>query len=328
MSAEHKRTLKGNLKIITSRTEFSVFVGLLALAVAMSFASPYFLKTDNLFNILNQISRYGVISVGMALVIISGGIDLSVGYNVGLSACLCAFFSANWGLPWYLVFILTMGVGILIGLLNGLLITKVNLVPFIVTLATGKILSGCTLLLTRGLPISFSESPLSWLGSGYVGPVPVAVIVMFLSIVLGSIFAGHTLTGRNIYAIGNNERTAKLSGINVNRLKCLTYIITGGLCSLCGIIVAGNLSSADASLGIGYEIDIIAAVVIGGVAMSGGEGTIWGSLIGAAIIGIIRNAFILLGISAYWQAIVIGIVIVLSVTIDRLRVTSKKRASI
>ncbi|MEG0146661.1 MAG: ABC transporter permease, partial [Clostridia bacterium] len=205
----------------------------------------------------------------------------------------------------------------------GLLVTRVKLVPFIVTMAMGKILSGCTLLLTRGRPIKFA-SELAWLGKGYIGPIPVAVLVMFVTIVLGSIFAEKTRTGRDIYAIGNNERTAQLSGINVKRLKALTYVITGTLCALCGVIVAGNLSSADATLGVGYETDIIAAVVIGGVAMSGGEGTIWGSLIGAAIIGILKNAFVLLGISAYWQSIVIGIVIIIAVTIDKVRTGARK----
>ena len=311
------------IRRITSRTEFSVFMGLLLMCVAMSFASEYFLKTNNLFNILNQISRYGIVSVGMALVIISGGIDLSVGYVVGLTACLCAFFSSAWGLPWFLVLPLTLLIGAGIGLVNGLLVTRVRLVPFIVTMAMGKVLSGCTLLLTRGRPIKF-ESPLSVLGKGYWGPIPIAVIVMFLMIILGSIFAQKTLTGRNIYAVGNNERTAKLSGINVKKLQALTYVITSVLCALCGVIVAGNLSSADATLGVGYETDIIAAVVIGGVAMSGGEGTIWGSLIGASIIGILKNAFVLLGVSAYWQSIVIGIVIVIAVTIDKLRTSSRK----
>lgn len=310
------------IKRITSRTEFGVFIALLLLIIAMSFASPYFLKTNNIFNVLSQISRYGIVSVGMALVIITGGIDLSVGYTVGLTACLCAYFASAMALPWYLVFILTLGVGAFIGLVNGVLVTRIKLAPFIVTLATGKIIGGATLLLTKGRPISF-ESPLSWLGSGYIGQVPVAVIIMFLAIIIGSIFAQKTLTGRSVYAIGNNERSAELSGINVTRIKCLMYIITGILCALCGIIVAGNLSSSDASLGVGYETDIIAAVVIGGVALSGGEGTIWGSLIGAAIIGILKNAFVLLGISAYWQSIVIGIVIVAAVTVDKLRSKTK-----
>lgn len=317
------KSMRKGIQRLTSHTEFSVFLGLLLLCVAMSFASSYFLRASNLFNILNQISRYGIVSVGMALVIIAGGIDLSVGYSVGLTACLCAHFASAWNLPWYLILPLVLSIGAFIGLVNGLLVTRAKLVPFIVTMAMGKVLGGCTLLLTRGRPIKF-QSELAAIGKNYIGPIPVAVIVMFLTIILGSIFAQRTLTGRNVYAVGNNERTAELSGINVKTVKTLTYVITGVLCALCGIIVAGNLSSADASLGVGYETDIIAAVVIGGVAMSGGEGTIWGSLIGAAIIGVLKNAFVLLGVSAYWQSIVIGVVIIIAVLIDKLRTSANR----
>ncbi len=302
---------------LVSQTEFSIACALFALIVFLSFASEYFLKTSNILNVLSQISRYGIVSVGMSLIIITGGIDLSVGYSVGLTACLCAFFSVM-GLPWSVVLLLTLSIGALIGLANGLLITKVKLVPFIVTLAMSKILSGITLLITKGRPISF-ESPLAWLGSGSILGIPVCVILMFLIMFIGSVFAKNTLWGRNIYAIGNNERASLLSGINVDKLKCLVYVITGFLCAVCGIVVAGNLSSSDASLGTGYDIDIIASVIIGGVAMSGGEGSIWGALIGASIIGVLRNAFVLLGVSAYWQTIVIGVVIILAVTVDRLR---------
>lgn len=315
---------KPMIKRITGSSEFSVFVALLILIIAMSFASPVFMTPTNIFNVLNQISRYGIIAVGMSLIIISGGIDLSVGYVVAITACYCAYFTSDLGMPWPLVLILILLMGALIGLINGLIVTKINIVPFIVTLATGKILSGATLLLTQGRPIFF-QSPLAMLGGGYIGAVPIAVIVMFITVIVGTIFTTRTLTGRNIYAIGNNERAAILSGIKVDKLKCLTYVITSILCAICGIIVAGNLGSADAALGKNYETDVIAAVVIGGVAMSGGEGTVWGSLLGAAIMGILKNAFVLLGVSAYWQSIVIGAVIVAAVALDRFRTVSAEK---
>ncbi len=305
------------LRRIVSKTEFSIACALCLLIVFLSFASEYFLRVNNILNVLSQISRYGIVSVGMSLIIITGGIDLSVGYSVGLTACLFALFSVL-GLPWPVVLVLTLSVGVLIGFVNGFLVTKVKLVPFIVTLAMSKVLSGITLLITKGRPISF-DSPLTWLGNGTIMGIPVCILLMFAVMFLGGIFAKHTLSGRNIYAIGNNERASMLSGINVDRLKCLVYVITGFLCAVCGIVVAGNLSSSDASLGNGYDIDIIASVIIGGVAMSGGEGSIWGALLGASIIGVLRNAFVLLGVSAYWQTIVIGIVIILAVTVDRLR---------
>lgn len=310
------------IKRLTSRTEFSVLLGLIILIIVMSIASPYFLKTANIFNVLSQISRYGIISVGMALVMITGGIDLSVGYVVGLSATVGAFMITNLQLPWPLVFILVLLLGGVIGGINGFLITVVNLPPFIVTLAMSKVLSGCILLLTKGMPISF-ETPLAVLGSGYLGVVPVCVIIMFVCIIVGTVFAERTQTGRNIYAVGNNERAATLSGIKIKKTKTLVYIICSLLCAFCGIIVAGNLYSADATLGVGYDIDTIAAVVIGGVSMTGGEGSIWGALIGAAIMGVLKNGFVLLSISSYWQTIVIGIVIIIAVTIDQIRSTKR-----
>lgn len=308
---------------MTSRAEFSVLIGLLILIVCMCFASPYFLSVQNIFNVLSQISRYGIISVGMALIIITGGIDLSIGYAVGLCATSAAYLITEAGLPWPIVLILIMGLGAVIGLVNGSLVTRVGLPAFIVTLATGKILSGCTMLLTSGRPISF-ESPLCFLGGGYIGPVPMCVILMFLIIFGGTVFAQYTQPGRNIYAIGNNARAAALSGIKVKKLTCLVYVIESMLCAFCGIVVAGNLHSADATLGTGYDIDTIAAVVIGGVSMTGGEGTIWGALIGAAIMGVLKNAFVLLSVSSYWQSIVIGLVILLAVTLDRIRVNRRK----
>ena len=304
---------------VAKRAEFSIGIALIIMIIIMSFASDVFLTSRNLFNILNQISRYGIIACGMTMIILSGGIDLSVGYLVALCACIFAFLlSDSVGMPDPLALLITLGLGCFVGLINGLLITKIKLIPFIVTLATGKMILGATLLLTQARPINF-VSYLTWLGSGYVGPVPIPVIIMLIIVILGSIFLKRTQTGRNLYAIGNNERSAALSGINVERHKTLTYVVTGVLCAICGIVMAGNLQSAESNIGTGYEIDTIAAVVIGGVAMSGGEGTIWGALIGCAIMGVLKNAFVLLGISAYWQSIVIGIVIISAIALDRIR---------
>ena len=318
------------LRKMTSRKEFSTIVALIIMIIVMAILSPVFLTSANIFNVLNQISRYGIISVGMALIIISGGIDLSVGYLTGFCACFCSAFCSEeyigGAMAWPIALILTLCLGGAIGLINGLIVTKIRIVPFIVTLAMGKILTGATLLLTQGRPIYF-ETALAKIGGGYIGPVPVPVVVMLACIAIGTIFTNYTQTGRNIYAIGNNERAAKLSGIKVDKLKCLTYIITSTLCAVCGIVVTGNLEMSDANIGKNYETDCIAAVVIGGVAMSGGEGTVWGSLVGAAIMGILKNAFTLLGVSAYWQSIVIGIVIIGAVALDSVRSAQAEKAS-
>lgn len=308
---------------ISGRSEFGVGLGLIILFVVMCFASPVFFTMTNIMNVLTQISRYAIIAVGMALVIVTTGIDLSVGYAVGLCATTAAYLTTNVGMHWLAVLLIVLLEGAAIGVANGLLVTRMKLPAFIVTLAMGKILYGCTMLLTSGRPISF-ESPLGIIGSGYVGPVPMSVIIMFLFIVAGSIFAQKTQTGRNIYAIGNNARAAALSGINVKKLTTLVYIIESVSCAFCGIMIAGNLMSADATLGTGYDTDTIAAVVIGGVSLTGGEGTIWGTFIGAAIMGILKNAFVLLNISSYWQSIVIGLVIIAALTIDRIRVRGRE----
>ena len=323
MTDKEKKSSNSMWKSITSRSEFSVGLGLAALFIVMSIASPVFLTMANLMNVLTQISRYAIIAVGMALIIITTGIDLSVGYAVALCGTSAAYLTTNVGLAWPLVLIIVLFMGAVIGLVNGLLVTRVKLPAFIVTLATGKILYGCTMLLTSGRPINF-DSPLSVIGNGYVGPVPMCVIIMALFIIAGSIFAQRTQPGRDIYAIGNNARAARLSGINVNGLTTLVYIIESVSCAFCGIMIAGNLMSADATLGTNYETDTIAAVVIGGVSLTGGEGTIWGTFIGAAIMGILKNAFVLLNISSYWQSIVIGLVIIGALTIDRVRKAGKK----
>jgi ribose transport system permease protein len=306
-----------SLKRLASKTEVSVLIAFLILCLFLSIASPYFLTTKNIFNVLRQFSLIGILAVGEALIIITAGIDLSVGGVIGLTACSAAMLT-NLGLNPVLVLILTLILGGFVGSINGFFVTKVKINPFIVTMGMASVLRGTTLLITDGLPINF-ESGLTFLGSGYLGPVPVPVIIMFLVVILGFIFANNSLTGRNIYAVGNNEKAATLSGIRVNNVKLLVYIITGALAALSGIILAGNLNNADPSFGQGYEMDIIAAVVIGGVSLAGGEGSIFGVIIGAAMMGVLRNGFVLLGISAYWQIVTIGIVIIAAVSIDRLR---------
>lgn len=323
MTESQKAARKDRWKYITGRSEFSVGIGLAVIFIVMCIASPVFLTMANMMNVLTQISRYAIIAVGMALIIITTGIDLSVGYAVALCGTTAAYLTTNVGMPWPLVLIIVLFIGAVIGIANGVLVTYVKLPAFIVTLATGKIIYGCTMLLTSGRPISF-ESPLSVLGNGYVGPIPMCVIIMVLFIVGGSIFAQRTQAGRDIYAIGNNARAARLSGINVNKLTVAVYVIESVSCAFCGIMIAGNLMSADATLGTNYETDTIAAVVIGGVSLTGGEGTIWGTFIGAAIMGILKNAFVLLNISSYWQSIVIGLVIVGALTIDRIRKAGDK----
>lgn len=309
---------KNLLNKLFKSKEFPVLIALLILCIVVSILSPYFLKYQNIFNVLRQISVIGILAVGQALIIITGGIDLSVGSVLGLMGVITALI-ANTGLHPVLVFFIAIIIGASISSINGILVTKVRINPFIVTLGMMSIARGTSLLITGGMPISIDTNKITFLGSGYVGPVPVPVIIMFIVAVFGYIFATKTLPGRNIYAVGNNERAAKLSGIRVERVKIMTFAIIGALCAICGMILSGTLKTAEPSAGSGYEMDVIASVVIGGASLSGGEGSIIGVIIGAAIMGVLRNSFVLLGVSAYWQVVAIGVVTIAAVAIDSIK---------
>jgi len=313
-----QKRLKGNLlsKLVKSK-EFSVLVALFTLCLVVSILSPYFLKMQNIFNVLRQISVIGILAVGEALIIITGGIDLSVGSVLGFMGVMTALL-ARLGLHPIILFIAAIIIGSLVSTISGLLATKVKINPFIVTLGMMSIAKGVSLLITGGLPISI-ENDITYLGSGYIGPVPVSVIIMFIVAAIGHVFATKTLPGRNIYAVGSNERAAKLSGIRVDRIKIMVFSIMGALCALSGMILSGTLKTAEPTAGSGYEMDVIAAVVIGGASLSGGEGSIIGVILGAAIMGVLRNSFVLLGVSAYWQVVAIGVVTIGAVALDSLK---------
>ncbi len=311
------------LKALATRKEFSVFAALVLLCVVVSFLSPYFLTVKNIFNVFRQFSIIGILAVGEALIIITGGIDLSVGSLVGLSGIMAGVFVNNGASP-VAVFFLVIACGCAFGSVNGLLVTRIGINPFIATLGMLSIARGSALLITGGLPVSV-ESAINFFGDGYVGPVPFSAIIMLIVAVLGQVFATRTLPGRNVFAIGNNERAAKLSGIRVERMKMMVFMIMGGLCALCGIILTGTLSSAEATAGTGYELDVVAAVVMGGASLSGGIGSIPGVIFGAALMGVLRNGFVLMGVSAYWQIVAIGVVIIAAVSLDSL--STKRKGS-
>lgn len=303
-------------------SELSAFIVLLFMCVLLSILSPYFLEVTNIINVLRQFSLICIIAIGQQMILISGGVDLTCGVGIGLTGVVAAVLSMS-GFDPVTTLIITLMTGIVMGACNGFLVTKFKLNAFITTLGTMSIVRGLALLITGGQPLRF-KSPLAFLGGGYIGVIPVSVIIMFVVMIIGHIFIKHTTTGTNLYAIGNNEKSAVLSAIKVNRTKILVFSITGGLVALGGIINSGNVSMADPSAGFGYEMDIVAACVIGGASLFGGHGSIIGVVLGAALMGVMRNGFLLLGISAYWQIVAIGVVIILSVYIDVLR---KKNAN-
>lgn len=300
------------------KPEISVTFALLVLCVFMTFTSPYFLTFKNIVNILRQFSLIAILAIGEGLIIITGGIDLSVGTVVGLSACMGAWV-AKMGVSPLLTLVVILITGSVIGLMNGLLVTKVGITPFIATLGMMSIAKGFSLLITMGVPIHYDNTWISVFGGGHIGIVPVSVIVMVVLVTIGVVFANNTVTGRNIYAVGNSAKAAKLSGIRVERIKILTFIISGFLAAVCGLILMGQLEGSDAFYGNGYEIDVIAAAVIGGISMAGGEGNLIGIVVGAALMGILKNAFVLLAVPGYWQTVAVGVVIIGAVSIDSLR---------
>jgi ribose transport system permease protein len=294
--------------------------GLVILCVVMTILSPYFLTFNNLFNVGTQIAVIAILALGQTFVIVSGGIDLSVGSVLGLAGIVFGWATAVANLPLPLALALGVGAGASAGLINGLLITLGNLPPFIATLAMLSAARGLALVISGGVPLNPIPGPILSLGSGDLfGFVPLPVILMLVmwAITVGILLS--TYAGRAMYAIGGNEEASRLSGINVSRQKLLIYTLSGLFAGIAGILLTARLASAQPQAGFTFELDAIAAVVIGGASLSGGVGTASGTLIGALILGVLRNGLNLLNVSAFWQQVVIGAVIALAVMTDTLR---------
>ncbi len=317
----------GAFQRLIGTKEMGVFLALVVLMIGMSFLTPYFFTSQNIFNVLRSISTIGIMSIGMTMIIVTGGIDLSVGSMLAAGAMFTArLMSYDGANPWVAV-LGGVGLGVILGLVNGLVITKIKINPFITTLGMLSIARGITYLLATGLQgsvasnIPMRDIGVNYLGAGVIGPLqfPFPVIEMVILVVVASIFLRFTVLGRQVYAVGSNEQAARLTGVNVDLVRLFVYTLTGALCAYAGIMNAGLLSTAATNLGVGNELDVIAAVIIGGTSLSGGEGTIIGAVIGAAIMALVRNAFVLLHIPIHWQTVTIGVVIILAVATDRLR---------
>ncbi len=305
------------LRQLASHREASVALLLVLVILFMTFASEYFLTQRNLLNVGRQASVVAIVALGQALVIIGRGIDLSVGSVIGLSAVAAAIVAQGTGSE-VLAIIAALGTGLGMGLLNGLLYTRLNINPFIATLGTLSIARGIALLATGGIPVTFSGWA-SWFGAGRLGQVPVPLVLMAALAVAFFVFATRTRLGRNIYAIGDNPVAARLAGINVEATRLLVFALCGLVSGLGGLILAGTLASAGPDLGRGYELDVIAAVILGGTALAGGRGSITGVVLGALLMALLGNAFVLLGVSSHWQVVTKGLVIILAVAIDGVR---------
>lgn len=303
------------LDFLRQHSRWGNLVGLLVLCAGLSLASPFFLTWSNLLNVAQQTAVNGIIAAGMTFVIISAGIDLSVGSILAFSGVVMASLLHSSYTPW-----LGVSLGLLVGFgcgaVNGGLIAKGNLPPFIATLGMMSMARGAALVYSEGRPISGFSEGFRWLATGKVATIPVPVLLMLLLYLLCHVVLTRTRFGRYTFAIGGNEEAARLSGIHVRFHKVMIYGLSGALSGLAAVVLTARLNSAQPNAGIMYELDAIAATVIGGTSLTGGEGSLGGTLIGALIMGVLRNGLNLLGVSSFLQQLVVGAVIVIAVLID------------
>lgn len=296
----------------------SVLSGLLIMVAFFSTASPYFFTMNNLMTVALQTSIIAIIAIGQTFVLITTGIDLSIGSNMAIAGIVTSLALVG-GMPIVIAICLGLLAGIISGLINGLLIVLGDLPPFVVTLGSMSIVRGLALVITKGIPVSGLPRAFRYIGNGKILDIPFSVIIMFVLTAIFGFILSKTRTGTHIYACGSNLEAARLSGINTKKTLILVYVFSGFLAACSGIILASRIASGQPSAGMGYELFAVASAVIGGTSLAGGEGIISGTIIGALVIGVLRNGLNLMGISAFVQEILIGVVIILAVFADRIK---------
>lgn len=305
-----------NSKIRARLHGLGIVLVLVLLIIGFSVLSPNFLDTNNLFNILRQVTTLGIVAVGFAFVLLTGGIDLSVGYQISLYVVVCGIMMSQFDVPWPLAILLVLVLGVLIGLLNGLIITLTGVAPLIVTLSMMTILNGVSYLLSKGLPISGFPSDFSVLGQGAVIGIPISVIVLAIVWAIGYFIANQTALGRYFYAIGNNAEAARLSGVNTRRTLLIVYATCGLFTAVGAVLLLSRLNSAQSATGAGFEFSVLTACVLGGVSVMGGRGSLFGAFIGVLIVGVLDNGLVLLNVSEYVQLVIKGVILLVAVIYD------------
>ena len=315
--------LEPNLfKKLLHRREAGIFFALVGLVILISCFQPNFINPGNLFLVSRQIALTAIIALGVLFVILTGGIDLSVGSNVGLSGFLCGLAMAA-GLHPLLAIVVGLFTGAIVGAVNGAIVAFVGVTPFIVTLGMLGVARGAVLVIKHGDSVREISKGFIAFGNGSVFGISVPVIVLAIIAIESYLILGRSIFGRRVFAIGGNERAAALSGINTRLVKFMTYVLSGLFSAITGILFVARFQSAQADAGKGMELDAIAAAVIGGTSLMGGEGSVAGVLLGAIIMGVIRNGLVLMQVSSYWQELIIGTIIVLAAILDVIR--SRKR---
>ncbi|MGV8988836.1 MAG: ABC transporter permease [Cypionkella sp.] len=319
---------QAGLDVFGFAARFAPLIFLILLMAVFAIAEPRFMSQVNLFNIARQVSVTGLLAIGMTFVILTAGIDLSIGSLLAFAGLVAAAVAKGGlsdrftvgdntiGYGWPLAALAAIVIGMAGGFIQGLAITKLKVPPFVVTLGGMSVFRGAALLFAAGGPISGFEPGFSWWGQGKIGPVPVPVILFLICAITAHIVLRYARFGRRVYAVGGNPEAARLSGLNVNRIICSVYVIMGFFAGLCAFVLSARLNSAEAVAGTGYELTVIASVVIGGTSLFGGVGTIFGTVIGALLIGVLLNGLVILNVSSYIQQIIIGVIIVLAVSFD------------
>jgi putative xylitol transport system permease protein len=297
--------------------DYGILVFFVLIIAFLAFAAPNFLTLNNVVNVVRQSSIIGLIALGMTFIMITAGIDLSVGSIVGLAGLTFALLAPASGGAFWLPLIAGLGVGLLVGFLSAALVVWGAILPFLATLATMAIARTGALVITDGQVVSGLSGPAEWLGSGFVGPIPVPVIIFLLAAVICEFVLSRTKFGSHVYAVGGNEESAKKVGISTSRVLFTVYLIGGVTAALGGLVLTARLDGAAPVAGTGYELQVIAAVVIGGTSLFGGVGTIRGTVIGVLLLGVVMNGMNLMGVSSYYQQGVQGVILVLAVLLNR-----------
>jgi ribose/xylose/arabinose/galactoside ABC-type transport system permease subunit len=328
----------GGFDAFTFLARFAPLIFLLLLMLVFAIMEPRFLSSVNLFNVMRQVSITGLLAIGMTFVILTAGIDLSIGSLLAFAGLVAAAVAKGGmedrftvgdetiGYGWQLAALAAIAVGILGGLLQGIAITKLKVPAFVVTLGGMSVFRGAALLFASGGPISGFQPDYTWWGQGRILSVPVPVIIFLVAAVIAHVVLSYTRYGRRVYAVGGNPEAARLAGVNVNWVIASVYVIMGFFAGLGAFVLSARLNSAEAVAGTGYELTVIASVVIGGTSLFGGSGSIFGTVIGTVLIGVLLNGLVLMNVNSYIQQIIIGVIIVLAVAFDTFAKSRRKRA--
>lgn len=311
-------------KLVNQIKDKAIWVVLIVLAIVFTAANPRFISPSNLLTLLRQVSMYGIASIGMTFVILLGDIDLSTGTIISFVNIICAYMMVNMGINPVVAVIISIIAATLIGVMNGFMVSTVGIPAIIATYATQTAFMGLALIICGGMPISGFSQGFAMIGQGYIGIIPIPVIIMIICFAIGSFILNKTYFGRYFYAVGGNVEAAKLSGIRVGRIKYLVFAISGFFAGLAGIVMLSRTASGNASAGAdGFEFEVITCVVLGGVSVTGGYGKMSGVVAGTFIIGALKNGMVLMNVSSYAQKIVMGVVLALAVGFDCIQ--KKKR---